>query len=81
MLRLEQAAPPARGAWATPPPAATRPAPGARAEAKHGAGDGASGDAKRAGLLTGNKDADDDIRAFFKAKDELLRRQQQQAAS
>ena len=82
VLRLGQARRPraARGRRRRPPRRA-RARPGARAEAKHGAGDGAGGDAKRAGLLTGNKDADDDIRAFFKAKDELLRRQQQQAAS
>ena len=60
VLRLEQAAPPARGAVGD---AARRDAPrAARAGASYGAGDGAGGGA-RAGLLTGNKDADDDVRA------------------
>lgn len=31
--------------------------------------------------LTGNKDADDDILAFYAAKEELLRRQQQEKSA
>ena len=46
-----------------------------------GAGAGAGGESAgvEEGKYTGNKETDDDIRAFFKAKEELIKRRQQQA--
>ena len=80
VLRLEQAAPPARGAWGDA--AARRDAPRARraSPGEHGAGDGAGGDAKRAGCSRATR-TPTTTSAPSSRQGRAARRRQQQAAS